>query len=94
MKILAIVALIALAIQYALALLHAIADPNKTPVLEWGVGMKKSKNGEDISIGKKIVTAEMREMTDIEKRRQFMWFALSSIPAILFLLIFLIKEIL
>lgn len=94
MKVLAIIALIGLSIQYILALLHAVADPDKTPVLQWGVEAKKGKKGEEVVVGKKVVTAEMRDMTPIEKRKQFMWFALSAIPAILFLIVYLIKEIL
>lgn len=92
MRILAIVSLVFLIIQYALALLTAISEQGKTPVLQWGVGMKKGKDGTDIPVGKKIVTAEMRELSETEKRKMFAWFALSSIPAIVFEIVYLIKD--
>ena len=96
MQTFAIVALIALIVQYVLALLSIVEDQKKTPVLKWfWTEKKKGKKAADEDLaemtGMKIVTTEMREMTDIEKRRRFLWFAISSVPAILFLLFYLLK---
>jgi hypothetical protein len=95
-EIFAIVSFVLLAGQYVLALLTSSTDQSKTPVVDWdfsGIRRKKSKDGEvtEESVGRKVVTLDFRELTETEKRRRFMWFALTSLPAMLFLLIYLLQ---
>lgn len=93
MILLAAIAFGALVIQFVLALLSAVGDQNHTPVITWLPVVKKKKDGEEIT-HRRIVSLERRELSEPEKRKRFMWFALSPAPAILFITVYLILQFL
>lgn len=75
---LAITALACSLFVFSLGLMQACVDPNETPTFTRAAD------------GKTMIPLGMRKLTDKEKRLRFMWFALASLPMVLFALIFLL----
>lgn len=78
MIVLAIAALVSSLYVFALGLINTAIDPNKTPTF-----MKVAETKRTIAVG-------MREMTETEKRRRFLWFALAAFPNVLFVIVYLL----